>query len=146
MFTKTFLPFFSGILLLSLSSCSSEVSASDQAAVEVIYAVVPRTALPRAVVSPEAALAEEAKLYDGPNRPAVLRDFSVVLFISSHAKPSPLTGTLRIWMPTVGWQEVELPSVPVRTTGIYVIDGGGHSESLQRFTKKWEWKTLRVLL
>lgn len=143
---RTLLPCFASMLLAaSLSSCTAEVSDEEKMAVEVVYAVVPRSALPLAVAHREAALAEEAKLYGGSNRSGVLRDFSVVVFVTSHAKSSPLTGTVRLWMPTVGWKELEISSVPVHATGIYVIDGGGASDSLQRFTKKTRWKTLRVL-
>ena len=152
---KRILLFFVSACLLLTSGCTrilklfaaSELSAENKQKVEIVYAIVPKSALPNVVNDPAAALSEEAKLLstDVQRRVIIMirQPCSTVVFVTNHSHISPLFGTFRVW--TIGGPvNVEAHRLSNREPSVYVIDGGGSGGMFWLKDKRAEWVSLKV--
>jgi hypothetical protein len=123
-----------------------ELSAEEKQKVEIVYAIVPRSALSKVVDDQGAALAEETKLLSTDDQRRIISNFSTVVFVTDHSHLAPLTGILRVW--TIGGPvTVEAHSLASGgRASVYVIEGGGTGGLFWKKNKRAEWVSLKVLI
>lgn len=126
------------------TSAGVPVSAEVRKSIEVIYAIVPRSALPKAIVDSAAAMQEEVKITAPGGGGQLIKDFAAVVFITNHSGISPLNGVLRVWMPAIGPVDINVFSISSKAPSVFVVDGGATSDNFFTKVKKTEWVMLNV--
>jgi hypothetical protein len=110
------------------------------AQVDVVFAVVPRAELARAVIGRTEALAIEAEFFTQKR----INNFSIVVFIQNNTNKAPIYGRLKVFLPGArDGREILVEAVPGYDS-LYVIDYSGQMTMHVGNEKKIEWLELKL--